>query len=201
MIFLRWGDPWNQVAKSSCASEGGFVSISFRLGRVAERSRWRRMPSGHIGARVRSLSSLGLAEAAGRDVISFEKAEDTSIDDAPMWVKTEDFPQVPRTMLDPSSVCVFVFVQRCVTVCALQLLPSLFGMREVSRGQVVRTPRWTHPKTWPTRMTQHSWIISETQKTLGQSINAVLYFINAEHVFQEFQRSVHATIFVLLLIV
>ena len=79
-----------------------FFSITFRLERVAERSRWRRMPSARIGARVRSLSSLGLAEAAGRDVISFEKAEDTSIDDAPMWVKTEDFPQVPRTMLDPS---------------------------------------------------------------------------------------------------
>ena len=59
------------------------------------------MPSARVGARVHSLSSLGLAEAAGLDAISFEKAEDTTTDDVPMWVKTEDYPEVLRSMLDP----------------------------------------------------------------------------------------------------
>ena len=52
------------------------------VGRVAERSRCRRMPSARIGARVHSLSLYGLAEATSLDAISIEKAE------------------VPRSMLD-----------------------------------------------------------------------------------------------------
>ena len=55
--------------------------------------------SARVGARVHSLSSLGLAEAEGLDAISREKVEDAMTDDAPMWVQTFDF--LPRTTLDP----------------------------------------------------------------------------------------------------
>ena len=58
------------------------------VGRVAERSR-PRMPSARVGARVHSLSSLGLAEAAGLDAFSLEKGRGCNDGRRarPLWLK------------------------------------------------------------------------------------------------------------------
>ena len=71
-------------------------------GRVDERSRWRRLPSAPVGPRVHPLLFLRLADAAGLDAVYLVKAEAASAEDVPMWVQAADFPEVPRTVLDPT---------------------------------------------------------------------------------------------------
>ena len=110
MIFLvaRWSDPWNRLVMCSDASEGGWglggglfsTSLVSAVGRVPERSRWKRLPPGS-SARQHALSSLGLAEAAGLDPSALVQAELSIEEGSPRWVPTTDFPEVPSSMLDP----------------------------------------------------------------------------------------------------
>ena len=91
---------------------GNLLDGTAKETRIAPKRRWRLFwaltsvlrtqrlsPSARVGARVHSLSSDGLAEAAGLDAIYLQIAEDATTDDAPMWERTADVLEVPRTML------------------------------------------------------------------------------------------------------